>query len=114
MRVYQRTYPPRMCGRGHDLAKVKSAKRDDGRVKVCPECGETCPYAPCGVWWIAFRDHVGAERRLAGFKDEAQTEELADKLKVLLRARTLHEALPTEVVKWLEDLPANDVRQFCL
>jgi integrase len=58
------------------------------------------------VWNIRFRDHLRRRQRLAGELDKRDTLRMAERLRDLVRSRRECAALPPELSKWLESLPA--------
>jgi integrase len=56
-------------------------------------------------WYVEVRDHLEQVRRLPGFTDKAQTEELGRKLSKLVSARSNSESPEQAMGRWLENLP---------
>ncbi len=56
-------------------------------------------------WYVEFRDHLERIRRVPGFTDKGQTEELGRKLLKLVAARANTEAPDLSMSRWLESLP---------
>jgi integrase len=61
-------------------------------------------------WWIDFADGNARRWRLPGLTDKRQTETLARNVERLLTVRASGDALPADLLKWLEQVPA-DFRQ---
>jgi len=61
-------------------------------------------------WWLDFADGDGRRWRLPGLTDKRQTEALARNVERLLSIRQSGDALPADLLKWLEAVPA-DFRQ---
>ena len=58
-------------------------------------------------WYVEFRDHLEAVRRLPGFTDRKQTEELGRKVERLVCCRANHESPDLNLARWVETLPAK-------
>jgi len=63
-----------------------------------------------GRWWLDFTDGDRQRQRLPCLTDKRQTEALARNVERLLSIRQGGEALPADMLKWLEAVPA-DFRQ---
>ena len=61
-------------------------------------------------WWLDFTDGNRRRLRLPGLSDRRQTEALARNVERLLNIRQSGDALPADMLKWLEAVPA-DFRQ---
>ena len=61
-------------------------------------------------WWLDFRDGNRRRWRIPGLTDKRQTEALARNVERLLSVRQSGDALPADMLKWLEAVPA-DFRQ---
>ena len=61
-------------------------------------------------WWLDFADGDGRRWRLPGLTDRRATEGLAGNVGKLLAVRQSGDALPADLLKWLEAVPA-DFRQ---
>jgi len=61
-------------------------------------------------WWLDFRDGNRRRWRLPGLTDKRQTEALARNVERLLSVRQSGDALPADLLKWLEAVP-SDFRQ---
>ena len=61
-------------------------------------------------WWLDFADGNGRRWRLQGLTDKRQTEAQARNVERLLSVRQSGDALPADLLKWLESVPA-DFRQ---
>jgi len=59
---------------------------------------------PTSTWYVEFRDHRGAIRRVAGFTDRKATLELGRKIERLAWAKGSGEALDPVLTKWVEGL----------
>ena len=66
--------------------------------------GESKPYAK---WYVEFRDHCEKIRRLPGYSDKKQTEELGRKIEKLVACRGNNEAPDVALGRWLESLPGR-------
>ena len=58
-------------------------------------------------WWLDFADGDGRRWRLPGLTDKRQTSALAGNVERLLAVRTSGDALPADLLKWLEQVPAD-------
>jgi len=58
-------------------------------------------------WWLDFADADGRRWRLPGLTDKRQTEALAGNVERLLAIRVSGDALPADVLKWIEQVPVN-------
>ncbi len=56
-------------------------------------------------WWLDFADVDGRRRRLPGLTDKRQTEALARNVVKLLAVRGSGDALPADLLQWLESVP---------
>ena len=61
-------------------------------------------------WWLDFSDPNGRRWRLPGLTDKRQTSALGDNVGRLISVRVSGDALPAELLRWLEAVPA-DFRQ---
>ena len=61
-------------------------------------------------WWLDFADGEGKRWRLPGLTDKRQTEAQARNVERLLSIKQSGDALPADLLKWLESVPA-DFRQ---
>jgi len=59
------------------------------------------------AWYVEFRDHLEAVRRLPAFTDRKQSEELGRKVERLVCCVSNREAPDLGLARWLESLPAK-------
>ena len=59
------------------------------------------------AWYVEFRDHLEKVRRLPGFTDRKQTEELGRKVERLVCCRANGETPDLALCRWLETLPTK-------
>lgn len=59
-----------------------------------------------GRYWLDFADAEGRRQRLAGLTDQRATKSLAANVERLLAIRTAGDALPSDLLRWLEQIPA--------
>ena len=57
-------------------------------------------------WYIEFRDHNQTVRRIPTFRDKAMADQFKRRLKILVEYRTNGERLDTDMMRWLETIPA--------
>src|SRR5262245_45863840 len=57
------------------------------------------------LWYLEFRTHADVVRRLAGFTDKKQTEELGRRIEKLIASRANREAPDKALSEWLEGMP---------
>ena len=58
-------------------------------------------------WYVEFRDHLDTVRRLPGFTDKKQSEELGRKIEKLVACRANGDSPDTTMSKWLEAMPGR-------
>lgn len=58
-------------------------------------------------WYVEFVDHREIRHRLPGFTDRKATEELGRKIHRIIEARSVHQPLDAELIRWLESMPAD-------
>lgn len=63
-------------------------------------------------WWLDFTDGDGRRWRLPGLTDKRQTAVLAGNVEKLLAVRASGDALPADLLKWLEQVPADFRRRL--
>ena len=63
-------------------------------------------------WYIEFRDHRDAVRRLAAFTDKGQTEELARKIETLVMSRCNGRQPDPDLQRWLEAMPPSLLKKL--
>jgi len=56
-------------------------------------------------WYLEFRCHLRVIRRLAGFRDKAQTEAFGRQIERLIKSRVVGEQPTPELSRWLEQIP---------
>ena len=56
-------------------------------------------------WYIELRDHLDTVRRIPGFTDKRQTENLGRQIEKLVRSKVAGEKPDTELSRWLENIP---------
>ncbi len=57
-------------------------------------------------WYVEFRDHNQTVRRLPTFRDKAMADQFKRRLAMLVEYRTNGERLDTDLMRWLETIPA--------
>jgi len=60
-----------------------------------------------GRWWLDFTDGDGRRWRFAGLTDKRQTGALAANVERLLAVHESGDTLPAELLRWLEQVPAD-------
>ena len=62
-------------------------------------------------WYVEFKDHLEAVRRLPVFCDKGQSEQFGGNLVKLVAHRMNREPADVDLRRWLDGLSPNDVRQ---
>ncbi len=63
-------------------------------------------------WYVEFTDHREVNRRIAGFKDKGQTQELGRKLELLVMYRSNGSYPDVELQRWFESMPPTLVQKL--
>jgi site-specific recombinase XerD len=81
--------------KAYKVNKRRRRGRKTGKIKTSP------------IWYVAFRDHLGVERTVAGTTDRSTSEDIAKNLAAIVNHKTANQPLPQHLRSFLYNKPSE-------